>query len=548
MSRNGDYWAQLVARVVATCASLALVVMCGCGNDDDGVSIETDRPNIVWIVAEDMNFEIGAFGDPVAVTPRLDRLAAEGVRYSNVFATSGVCAPSRAALITGMYATSIGAHHMRSSGGGYQPVPPPQVKTFTEYLRAAGYYTSNLGKTDYQFSGVIGGAPRTNWDDVNGDWRGRDPGQPFFAYFTIFVTHESGLFGDREPSTELSQIEVPPYYPDTPLVRRDLARLYDNVASMDTTVGEILDALEADGVADDTIVFFFPDNGRGLPRDKRWVYDGGIHEPLIIRWPDGRDAGATVDRLISFIDLPATVLSLAGVRIPEHMQGRAFLGPQAGPERQYIFAAADRHDEATDRIRAVRDARYKYIRNYQPDTPYGQDIAFRNISSTMQEIFRLQQAGTLSPPADWYFRPTKPAEELYDTLNDPYEITNIAGQGDLQPTLMEMRLAHLDWVERTGDLGEVPETELAERYWPGGVQPVTEPPVIEVTAEGQAGSHEISISCPIQGASIAYAIGDSPEPRWRLYTGPFSIANDTSVRAVAIRYGFAESAEVILER
>jgi len=522
----------------------AVALVAGCGGDDDAGQIAVDDPpNIVWIVAEDMNFEFGAFGDPVAQTPRLDALAEQGVRYTNLFATSGVCAPARAALITGMYATSTGAHHMRSLVGGYQPVPPPEVKTFTEYLRAAGYYTSNQGKTDYQFSDTFGGAPLTNWDEPNGDWRGRATGQPFFAYFTLFVTHESGLFGNREPTTDPAAVSVPPYYPDTPVVRRDFARLYDNVATMDAAAGDILDMLEEDNVADDTIVFFFPDNGRGFPRDKRWVYDGGIHVPLIVRWPDGRDAGAVSDRLISFIDLPATVLSLAGVRIPAHLEGRAFLGPQAGAERELVFAAADRHDEATDRIRAVRDKRYKYIRNYQPQTPYGQDLDFRNNLATMQEMFRLEDEGLLEPPADWYFRQTKPVEELYDTAEDPFELNNLADDPAHARRLERMRAAHFDWVERTGDLGAVPEAELAERFWPGGEQPQTEPPLIEPSASGADGAVEVRLTSATEGASIAYTMETGESPLWLLYTGPVRVLAGATLRARAVRYGYAESTE-----
>jgi arylsulfatase A-like enzyme len=521
--------------------SAVLLVACG-GSDDDGAELLV-RPNIVWIVADDMNFEIGAFGDPVAQTPRIDALAAAGVRYTNVFATSGVCAPSRAALITGMYATSIGAHHMRSLEGGYQPVPPPDVKTFTEHLRAAGYYTSNLGKTDYQFSGPLREAPLTNWNQPSGDWRGRAPGQPFFSYFTLLITHESFLFGNREPATNPAAVTVPPYYPDTPAVRRDFARLYDNVAAMDDAVGRILDMLEEDGVADDTIVFFFPDNGRGFPRDKRWVYDGGIHEPLIVRWPDGRGAGSIDDRLISFVDLPATVLSLAGVPLPSYVQGRPFLGAQAERESVYIFAAADRHDEAPDRIRAVRDKRYKYLRNFQPETPYGQSIAFRNNLATMQEIFRLHDEGQLTPPTDWYYRQTKPLEELYDIVADPYELNNLAGRPELADVLERMRAAQERWAAETGDLGDIPEADLAELYWPGGVQPTTQPPSIDPPGGEFPSPVEVSISCPTEGASIAFTLDTSDAPYWQLYTAPVVVAGDATLRARAVRYGYRESSE-----
>lgn len=504
------------------------------------------RPNLVWIVADDMGDEIGAFGDPLARTPNLDQLAAEGMRFTNAFATSGTCAPSRATLLTGMYATSIGAHHMRSLDRGYQPVPPPEVKVFTESLRAAGYYTSSLGKLDYQFSGLFT-APITNWDEPQGDWRGRADGQPFFALVNIFVTHESFLFGDNTNTvTDPDDVVVPPYYPDTPVVRRDLARHYDNVAALDASVGGILAMLEEDGVADETIVLFFPDNGRGFPRDKRWIYDGGIHEPLIVRWPGGLTPGGVEDALVSFVDFAPTMLALAGVAVPDHMQGRVFLGVSAEPEPEFVFAAADRADEAEERIRAVRDERYKYVRNHRPDTPYGQSIAFRNNLGTMQEILVLGALGALAPPADWYFVQTKPVEELYDTLADPDEIENLAGRPEHAETLARMRAAHDDWVIRTGDLGAVPEPELAELYWPGGVQPTTAPPSLEAAAGASPGTWEVTISSPTEGASIAYATGETLPARWRLYTTPFPVDAGTTVRARAVRYGWAESEERLL--
>jgi len=531
------------AAFAAVFAALLAIVFAGCSDAPSAASAA--RPNVVWIVADDMGLEVGALGDPLARTPHLDRLAAEGVRYVNAFATSGVCSPSRAALITGMYATSIGAHHMRSIVGGYQPVPPPEVKTFTEHLRAAGYWTSSRGKLDYQFSDVASGAPLTNWDDANGDWHGRASGQPFFAWLNLLDTHESQLFGERPIETDLALIQVPPYYPDTPLVRRDLARHYDNVARLDAKVGEILGLLDAEGLAESTVVFFFADNGRGLPRDKRWVYDGGVHEPLVVRWPGRLPAGEVDERLVSFVDFAPTVLSLAGVAIPPHVEGRAFLGDAAVDEREWVFAAADRHDEATDRIRAVRDARFKYVRNYQPEKPYGQTIDFRNNLATMQEIFRLHEDGTLAPPADWYWVAPKPVEELYDTRVDPFELVNLAGRPEHRAQLERMRAAHEAWVEETGDLGAVPEAELAERFWPGGAQPVTPAPAIEPAGGASDGAVEVTIHSQVEGASLAYTTEEGDEVRWRLYTGPIAVDRSVTLRAVAVRYGWAQSAEAV---
>lgn len=528
--------------IVAVSVCLALSIA-GCGESPIEPESTEQRPNILWIVADDISFELGAYGDPLSRTPNIDRLASEGVRFTNAFSTSGVCGPSRAALITGMYATSFGAHHMRSLDRRYQPVPPPEVKTFTEHLRAAGYYASSVGKLDYQFSGVLDGAPRTNWDDANGSFRGRAPDQRFFSYVTFLDTHESQLFGTRPLTTDPAMVTVPPYYPDTPVVRADLARHYDNIATLDAKVGEVLAMLDADGLADDTAVFFFADNGRGFPRDKRWVYDGGTHLPLIVRWPGHLAPGTTSDELVSYVDLAPTALALAGVPVPDHMHGRVFVGEQREPPPPYIFAAEDRHDEATDRIRLVRDKRWAYLRNYYPETPYGQTVRFRNNLATMQEIFRLHDAGLLQPPADWYYQQTKPPEELYDTVADPYQLDNLAERPEQQERLARMRAAHERWVTETGDLGAIPESELADRYWPGGEQPMTPSPTLS-SPSGQFDSPVTIAMDAIDGASIAYTLDPGDAPRWQLYTQPIALTASATVRARAVRYGWAESAEV----
>ena len=328
-----------------------LILLCGCLGNEPAVEVPVtlERPNIVWISAEDMGPRLGSYGDTVANTPHLDALAQEGTRYTRVFTTAGVCSPSRAAIITGMHQVSLGAHHMRTLSGApfapeptpYSVVPPHYVKTFTEYLRAAGYYTSNNVKEDYQFE-----TPVTAWDESSDSahWRGRtDPAQPFFAVFNFTTTHESRIWPDPaaaaealglppafappvpEPlRTDPEAVTVPPYYPDTPVVRRDIAQQYDNIATMDAQAGAVLAQLEEDGLADNTIVFFWSDHGDGLPRHKRWLYDSGLHVPMIIRMP-GQQPSVNND-LISFLDLAPTVLSLAGIEPPAHMQGHALMG------------------------------------------------------------------------------------------------------------------------------------------------------------------------------------------------------------------------------
>jgi len=507
------------------------------------------RPNILWITCEDMSPDLGCYGDSYARTPTLDNLAAQGVRYTNVFSVAGVCAPSRSAIITGMYPCSIGTHHMRCKG-----VPPAHVKCFTEYLRAAGYYCTNNVKTDYNFD-----APVTAWDECSAkaDWRGRAPGQPFFSVINITTTHEGQIRSTEQKfALHMSRVKpedrhdplkavLPPYYPDTPIVRRDWARYYDLITSMDAQVAEILQRLEADGLADSTIVFFFSDHGRGLPRAKRWLYDSGLHVPMIVRWPDRSGAGSTCDDLVSFVDLAPTVLSLAGVEIPEHMQGGAFLGDQkVAKPREYVCAARDRMDETYDIIRAVRDKQYKYIRNFRPGRPYAQYIHYAEQMPTMQEMRRLYKEGKLTGPQKIFFLPEKPEEELYDTQADPHEINNLAGSAEHATTLERMRKALEDWMTAIGDLAFVPEEELNERMRPGGKWAKTEAPVISLSRGGQDGVVTVTITCSTPGASIAYTTQSGKDAHWLLYSKPVELPGSATLRAKAIRLGYLESDEV----
>ncbi len=526
------------------------------------------RPNIVWISVEDMSPHLGVYGDAMARTPNLDRLAAESIRYTHAFATAPVCSASRAAIITGMHQASIGAHHHRTTEdrvpevpGPYLAVPPFYVKAFPEYLRAAGYYTSNRAKTDYQF-----GEPFTIWDHhaQAAHWRTRtDPNQPFFSVFNIAVTHESQIFPSSPARkgkplvTDPAKITVPPYYPDTPLVREEIARMYDNVADMDDRVGEILAALDDDGLRDNTIVVFWSDHGDGMPRGKRSLYDSGLRVPLMIRWPTALDPpfapGTVSDELVSFVDLAPTVLVMAGVDAPAHLQGRAIVGPRARPAPAYVFAARDRMDAEYDMMRSARDGRFLYIRNVLTQQPYASHVIYGNQSAIMQEWYRLRAEGALSGPPALWMRSTKPPEELYDTLADPHQINDLAGDPASQPTLVRLRRALDDWMQQVGDQGLINEAEMAQRMWPGGVQPETAQPYIVDRRSSDAPSRqptlrfdrpmEVVIYVPTQGASIGYTFDEGPNARWRLYTGPILVTESATIRAKAIRYGYRESAE-----
>lgn len=520
-------------------------------------------PNFLWISFEDTNPCYGCYGDPVARTPHLDRLAAEGCRYTHAFSVSGVCAPARSAIITGMYPISIGTHHMRTTHTHpatpelptpYSAVIPHYVRCFTEYLRAAGYYCTNNVKTDYQFD-----PPRTAWDELSHEahWRNRpDPRQPFFAVFNLTRTHESGMWAnnDVEITFDPSTVPLPPYFPDTPKVREAMARMYTNMEYNDRLLGDLLAQLEEDGLAESTIVFHWSDHGP-LPRGKRWPYDSGIHVPLIIRWLGGLQPGSMSHQLVSTIDLGPTVLSLAGIDIPNHLQGQAFLGPKTAPPRDYIFASRDRHDEAYDMVRAVRDRRFKYIRHYYPGQPYLLWIPYHNRHPIVEEMWRLYLAGELAGPQLLMFQP-RPSEELYDTQADPHEIHNLAADPAYQSELKRLRAALDAWLATVGDMGRLSEEEMVRAWYPNGIRPQTAPPLfVPITAENVGrqpapeggvfrGPMVLQIHCATQGASIAYTFEEGERVRWLLYSQPLRLSRGrTLVRARATRIGYLESEE-----
>lgn len=427
--------------------------------------------NIVWIIADDLSPDLSCYGDAQVSTPNIDRLASEGARFTNAYVTCPVCSPSRSALITGMYQTSIGAQAHRSHRGDGYALPEP-ARLITDYFREAGYYTVNdhesgLGgrnKTDFNFqhSRAFDGS----------DWRNREPDQPFYAQVNIFEPHRGrapdpwAFTESLAERTDPAGLKLPPYYPQDEVSRRDWAGYLDAVRLLDEKVGRVLDRLDEDGLADSTIVFFFGDHGRPMPRDKQFLYDGGIRVPLIARWPGQFEPGSVRDELVSSIDLAATSLALAGIPVPDHMEGRVFLGAGKTPDREYVFAARDRCDETVDRIRAVRDKRYKYIRNYYPDRPYMQLNRYKETSYPIwRQLLRLRKAGELDAADYPFLAQTRPPEELYDTLEDPGELHNLAASADHQQILTRMASALDLWIQHTGDQGEQPEDPAIAAAW-----------------------------------------------------------------------------------
>jgi N-sulfoglucosamine sulfohydrolase len=542
----------------------------------------SERPNILWITTHDINPDLGCYdgiwpGAEYAHTPNLDQLASEGARYDTACATTPVCAPTRSAIITGMYPTAVGTMHMRSFAA-----PPPEVRCFTEYLRAAGYYCTNSGFTDHQFQ-----TPVTAYDDFGpqAHWRRRPrPEQPFFATFHGLITHESQIDLDDEAFARAtsrltpaqrhdpSAAPLPPYYPDTPIFRRAWARYADLITAMDYWAGDLLGQLDADGLAENTIVVFWSDHGAGFPRAKRYPYDSGLRVPLLVRWPGRIAAGSSRPEPVCTIDLAATMLAVAGLPLPEHLHARPLFdaaGEPAAP-RAYIFGHRDRMDEQEDTVRTARDGRFRYLRNYHPDRPALQHHEYADRTAAWKELRRLhfeeavqvaagQAPDRLTPAQRRHLLP-RPPEELYDLLADPHEVQNLAEDPRYAADLRRLREALVAWQETYGDLGLLPEEELIARWRPEGVLQVTEPPRVELV-DGQ-----VVAACATEGASIgwtasppggssappggahpmAYMNPDSGGRAWQLYSEPFVAPSGTTLWFRAQRLGFRASVDVEL--
>jgi arylsulfatase A-like enzyme len=423
------------------------------------------RPNILWLIAEDFGQHLGCYGAKEVWTPNLDRLAVEGVRYTRFFTTAPVCSPSRSAFMTGMYQTTIGAHNHRSHRDDGYPLPSG-VRVLSDWFRDAGYFTANVrllpekcgfrgtGKTDWNFT--YSGQPydSDNWNDLRAH-------QPFYAQINFNETHRAFKAPKR---ADPAKVEIPPYYPDHPVTRADMAAYLDSATELDRKVGLILQQLEEDGLADNTIVVFFGDNGQCHVRGKQFCYEEGLLVPLIIRWSKGLPtpahfkSGAADDRLLVAIDLAPTMLDLAGAKIPEKMEGKPFLGNRAGAPREYVIGARDRCDETVFRLRTVRDKRYRYIRNFTPDRPFLQKNDYKERSYPVWNLLKeLDKEGKLTSAQKFLTAPTMPEEELYDLDSDPHEIANLAESAEHQETLKRLRTVLEKWIEETNDQGKTLE-------------------------------------------------------------------------------------------
>lgn len=562
----------------------------GPGNNDFSIRTETDptlrlsfRPNIVWLIAEDVGYTIPPFGDSTVSTPNLDSMAGQGIRYTGVFSTSGATSPNLCALFTGMYPTGIGANNAPVFPNGsrpsarshhYEVVLPEEVKMISEILRENGYFCTFNGRENLPFN-----SPVTAWNKTGmaAHWQGRDPGQPFFAVFDFEVTakeHISDPFETADLRYEDpdfpginekkyswtkrvntdewylnispgSDVPVPPYLPESGPVRDDLIRMYSNIIEMDNQAGDILRQLKNEGLLDSTLVFWFSGNGGPLPRQGGTVYDAGIHIPLIIRFPRKPEGGKYDDRLISFVDFAPTVFSLAGIPLPDYFQGMPFLGKSGkGTSRDYIYAGTDRIGDQSDMIRTARNKRYQYINNIYPERPYFRPGKYSGDLATMQELIRLNKSGELNHDQEEWFADHKPVEEFYDTRNDPCELHNLIHDSALTEEITDLRAACSNWMNSTGDMGMTPENELIQLFWPGGKQPKTGAVNYEISGQ------EVKLSCATPGASIGYQVipADSvPGNSWMPYKKPIKIKPEIRIVAFARRIGYLSGDTMMIE-
>ena len=524
---------------------------------------KTKKPlNIIWISCEDIGPILSAYGNETINTPNIDRIAAECVKYTNAYSTVGVCAPSRFSIITGMYPARLGAHNMRTGNHNnfkspedvshkldkgildkfgknvpeYEVVTPTYVKLLPEYLRAENYYCVNDNKCDYQFN-----APFTTWDDVfgGGSYKNAPKGAPFFYVKNFYTTHESRIWlrKDKPMTVNPSKVPIPDYYPDIPVVRRDIARKYSNIEALDKEVGQLLNQLETDGVLDNSIIFFWSDHGGNLLRQKRAVGNSGLHVPLLIRYPNGFRAGEVDDRLVSLMDLGPTVMSLLGIAPPEHLDGKAFAGEYEQAPRKLIFGSADRFDESTDMQRSVLDGRFVYIKNFMPELPLIYRNKYREQIPMNAKLIELNHQKKLTGDAAYIFMNTKPQEEFYDLQNDPYEVHNLAGDPKYSKKIKAYIQALKDWQLEIGDKGFIPEHDLIKSFWPEMKQPITQNVTFEKDKTGT-----LKLNSSTAGASIGYQIGDNiGTNHWNLYYKPIRINKNQKIVARAIRIGYKAS-------
>jgi len=443
---------------------------------------DSEKPNIIWITIEDQSQYLLPFnGNDDVTLPNLQKIADESLIFENMYSTYPVCAPARSAIISGMYPNSIGTHNMRTMAYSYykkngnfgerneneQVLGIPRyssklaesIKTFPSILRENGYFTYNKDKGDYNF--IISDS---TWSEYGTNKKITKADTPIFAVYNYNVTHESSMWQrDKEPlMVDPNDLKIiPPIFPDDSIVRHSLAVNYSNLIEMDRQVGKLVKQLKEGDLYDDSYIFFYSDHGGPFPRHKRAIYETGTKVPFFVKLPKGKKEKIDTNEFLSFIDFAPTVLSIAGIEVPSFLQGKAFLGKYKNEsKREYLFTASDRFDENPDRIRAVRDDKFKYIRNYFPENSHALNVAYRRQMVLMRHLTSLHLQGKLSKEHDLWFRVPKLREELYDLENDPFELNNLSDKPEYSNQLNNLSKVLDDWIKEIDDLGRIPEKEL----------------------------------------------------------------------------------------
>ena len=442
------------------------------------------KPNIIWITIEDQSQYLLPFnGNNDISLPNLEKISRESIVFQNMYATYPVCAPARSSIITGMYPNSIGTHNMRTMAYGsyiktgklgernenekvlgiprYSSKLAESIKTFPHILRENGYYTYNKSKGDYNF--IINDS---TWTSYRSEIDLKEINKPLFAVYNFDITHESRMWSRDKEKLVVNPNDIkfiPPVFPDDSIVRHSMAVNYSNLYEMDKQVGELIKNLKNEGLYENSYIFFYSDHGGPFPRHKRAIYETGTKVPFFVKLPKGNKENVDINQLLSFVDLAPTVLSLAGIDIPGEYQGLAFLGKfKSKKNREYLFTSSDRFDENPDRIRAVRNKKFKYIRNYFPENSHALDVEYRTQMALMRHLTSLNLQNKLSEKYNLWFRVPKLAEELYDLELDPFELNNLSNETKYDKELKNLSQVLDNWLEEIDDLGRIPEKELVK--------------------------------------------------------------------------------------
>ena len=496
-----------------------------------------EKKNILWLVCEDQSLFFSSYFDSIAKTPNLDELASNGIVYDNFFAVSPVCSPSRSSIITGMYPTTIGTQHMRAYKKNkdsinsktnlpfYSAAPKRNIKFFTENLRKKGYFCTNNSKEDYnmQISPLA-------WDESNkyAHWRNRNENQPFFSVFNFNITHESRIWGNykKHSKNETNKIILPPFFPNNNTIKNDFVTNYKNIEKLDKQIGEIINQLKDDGLYENTVIFFFSDHGGPFPRYKRSIYDSGLKCPLIIKWTETRNEPRN-NQMISFIDLAPTILELTKSETNHEMEGVSFYNQN---NRDYIFAATDRFDEYTDKRRCVRNKEFKVIINYDTNSSIMKPVSYRQKMKTMRVLDSLNDLKKNTISMENWYKKTKPKYELYDIVNDPYELNNLFTNKDYDSVFYELKNKLNNWI-KASDYGNMNEEQMLEEMFSNEFRPMKlNVPTIKKSNEG------FIIYSNNSGASIAYRT--SKNLSWEIIENGNQIVSENAFELLMFKPGY----------